>query len=158
MLSSEIRDILAKAQHFCSYQERCTREVQRKLVNMGASEDQREQIIQALIDEGYLDDRRFAREYAYGKFHNNQWGKVRIRLELTSRGINSASIREALDAIDGEAYMQVIRQLATKKYDALRSKNSSHIREKAASYLSQKGFESDLIWQAVREAEEEYKS
>jgi regulatory protein len=150
MPSSEIKEILGKAQHFCSYQERCTREVQRRLVILGASEAQREEVIRILKEEGFLDDQRFAREYAHGKFRNNQWGKVKIRLELTSRGIPFSETRDALNVIDDEEYMQTIRNLVAKKFDVLKTKNASHIREKVASFLSQKGFESDLIWQVIK--------
>ena len=151
MSSAEIKELLGKAQHFCSYQERCTKEVQRRLVILGATQDQREEVIRILTDEGFLDDRRFAGEYAHGKFRNNQWGKVKIRLELNSRGIPFAHIQEALDNIGDEEYMETIRKLAGNKYESLRSKNTSHIREKVASFCSQKGFESDLVWQAVKE-------
>lgn len=154
MASAEIKELLGKAQHFCSYQERCTKEVQRHLIHLGATEDQREEVIRLLAAEGFLDDRRFAREYAHGKFRNNQWGKVRIRLELNSRGIPFGHIQEALDAIDEEEYMAVIRKLAGKKYESLQIKNTSHIRERVASFCSQKGYESDLVWQAIREISE----
>jgi regulatory protein len=151
MPSAEIKELLGKAQHFCSYQERCTKEVQRRLVILGATEDQREEVIRILTSEGFLDDLRFAREYAHGKFRNNQWGKVRIRLELNSRGIAFGHIQEALDTIDEAEYLETIRKLAEKKYESLGLKKSSHIKEKVASFCSQKGFESDLVWQAVKE-------
>lgn len=124
------------------------------MVILGATGDQRDEVIRVLTDEGFLDDRRFAREYAHGKFRNNQWGKVKIRLELNSRGIPFGHIQEALDVIGDEEYMETIRSLAGKKYESLRMKNTSHIREKVASFCSQKGFESDLVWQAVKEISE----
>lgn len=151
MDTPEIKELLEKTKHFCSYQERCTKEVQRKLVILGASETQREQVIETLQKEGFLDDARFAHFYAHGKFSNNQWGKVKIRLELNSRGIPFQTIQQALDAIDANEYLGVIQQLVEKKYETLKAKNASHIKEKVASFCTQKGYEGDLVWQSVKE-------
>jgi regulatory protein len=150
MATSDTRELLEKAKHFCSYQERCTREVERKLAILGASEQQKQEVIESLKEARFLDDHRFALEYALGRFRNNKWGKVKIRLELASRGLPLPLIREALDGIDPDEYLQTLEWLVDNKLDSLQSRNAPHAKEKAATFCTQKGYEADLVWDTIR--------
>lgn len=141
-----------KARKYCAYRERCSREVSDKLRQMGAGEALRQQIIKRLMEEGFLDDLRFARLYARGKFLNNQWGKVRIKAELLSRGIDDAHIMMALSEIDQQQYSEMLHAILIKKYHSIREKNRTNPEERTAAYAIQKGYEPGLVWQSLKEA------
>ncbi|TAH03079.1 MAG: RecX family transcriptional regulator, partial [Sphingobacteriales bacterium] len=73
---------LQKLRQYCAYQERCHQEVKDKLYSYGLHQQQVEESISQLIEEDYLNEERFAKQYAGGKFRMKQWGKVKITYEL----------------------------------------------------------------------------
>lgn len=134
-----------KARKYCAYAERCTWDVRQKLMRLGASGHDITDIIGELVEEGYLDDSRFAAFFATGKFRNNRWGKQKIRAELLKRGIKEQVIRQALATIDDEAYDNCLRWLIDKKNAGLDRKNARDAGTKIVAYCVQKGFEADHV-------------
>ena len=68
-----------KMETFCSYQERCPWELRRKLFEKGIQGEAIETILGELAASGFVDEERFARAYARGKFRIKRWGRNRIR-------------------------------------------------------------------------------
>ena len=66
---------LQKLQRYCAYQDRCHQEVRAKLLSLGVYGDEMEEIIVSLIEDKFLDEERFARSFARGKFRLKQWGR-----------------------------------------------------------------------------------
>ena len=90
--------------HYCQYQERCHSEVRNKLYELGCNKDDVEQHIIDLIETGILNEERFAKAYAGGKFRMKQWGREKIRQQLKFRKISEYCIRKGLAEIDGNEY------------------------------------------------------
>jgi len=134
---------------FCTYQERAESEVKEKLKKYKLSGIQTEKILKKLKEEKFIDNQRFARIYAGGKFRNNQWGKVKIRYELMRRSINENFIEEALELIDEYEYKQMIRKLIRKKLTTVQEEDRFILRNKIAHYIFTKGFESELVWEML---------
>ena len=93
-------EALAKIQRYCAYQVRCHQEVRTRLLDMGVYADWLEEIIVQLIEENFLNEERFARSFARGKFRIKQWGRNRIRQELKKRNISAYCIRMAMEEIE----------------------------------------------------------
>ena len=55
---------LQKLKHYCGYQERSHAEVRQKLYTLGLYKAEVEELISRLIEEGYLNEERFARMFA----------------------------------------------------------------------------------------------
>ncbi len=140
-------EALAKLEHFCAYRERCPQEVYRKLAELGLRGETADQIYQVLESDGYVQEERFARAFAGGKFRVNRWGKVRIRLELQRRGIAPRVIAEALDAIDEQEYTAALIDLLEKKRKQFDLPEADPaLRSKAAASLIRAGFEPELVF------------
>lgn len=148
-LSLSHEQLLQKAGHFCAWRERCTREVQQKLQSLGASPAQSQKVIAQLMDEGFIDERRFALGFARGKLHNNQWGRVRIAMELRIRGIPEPLLNESLDQLNQQEYEQVLKKEAAKKAASLKGEHEAKAREKIAAFCIGKGFEPHLVWKLL---------
>jgi len=141
---------LAKVRSFCAYQERCRSEVIIRIRSLGLSRKQSEQLIEQLIEEGFINDERFATIYAGSKFRILHWGKVKIKAGLRSKGLADAQISQALAAIEEEPYLQCLHSLAEAKLSTLTTKNDKRvINQKVFSYLASKGFEEHLIFQEL---------
>jgi regulatory protein len=137
---------LQKARHYCGYQERCHSEVQEKLYSFGLRKPQVEAALAALIEENYLNEERFAIQYAGGHFRLKHWGKVRIRYQLKQKQVSDYCIRKALATIDDEAYSATLGRLAEKKWEELAAETNLLVRKsKWQEYLLRKGYESDRI-------------
>ena len=80
------------AERYCAYQERCHQEVEQKLKKMGMIDDAIDQIIPHLLEHNFLNETRFAKAFAGGKFRIKKWGRVRITRELKMRGLNKRTI------------------------------------------------------------------
>lgn len=143
---------LPKAKHYCAYQERCHSEVKEKLYGFGLNKKEVEEIIATLIEEGYLDEERFAIQFAGGKFRMKHWGKVKIKYELKQRQVSEYSIKKALSAIDKTAYQQTFYKLFEDKLSTLKNeRNIFTKKKKMLDYLVQKGFETELIRQLLND-------
>ena len=144
------KQALAKAENFCVYQERSQKEVRYKLVEWGMRGDQLEEILSELIVNNFLNEERFAKSYASGKFNINKWGRVKIKQGLKLKGVPDRILQKALYSLDDEDYMQTLENLAIKKANALSESNPLKRKMKLTTYLQGRGFEIDLILLALK--------
>jgi len=142
-------DAQAKLMHYCAYQDRCHQEVRSKLIDMGIYGDDLEDIITNLIIDNFLNEERFAQSFARGKFRIKKWGKNKILQELKRKKISPYCIKKAMKEIDDDDYSKVLQTLLEKKLPLVKGKNEYEIKVKLARYLITKGYESELIWDAI---------
>lgn len=152
-MSLSKEEALVKLRHFCAYQDRNHKEVRSKLLSIKIYGDLLEEIISDLIDEDYLNEERYARNFARGKFRMKSWGKIRIRRELKYKGVSDYSIRKGIEEIETEGgYRETLDKLLEKYITARTGKWSKNkLRNKAYEYAMQKGFESPLIIQSLNQ-------
>lgn len=133
------------ARDYCSVQERSHQEVTKKLIEWGLDYDQADQVIVNLISQDYLNEERYAKLYAISKFHQNKWGRVKIRYSLKQKDISEKCIEIGLDEIDEKEYFDLCLDLAIKKIETLKGDQHLTKKRKLISYLNTKGFEYELI-------------
>jgi len=141
-------DALKKLMRYCAYQDRCHREVTGKLLELGIYGDDLDDIVITLIREGFLNEERFAKSFARGKFNYKKWGRKKIIKELKQRDISPYLIRQALEEIDPDTYIATLKQLASKH---LGNKSDFQQRSRTFRYLYNKGYESTLIHQTLQQ-------
>lgn len=148
-----IKEAIQKTEHYCAYQDRCHEEVVQKLRSMKMDSDEIDQIIAHLISENFLNEERFACSFARGKHRIKHWGKIRITNELKFRGINQTLINIALKEISPDEYLETFDSLANRQWEAIHEHNSLKKRKKFCDYMLRRGFESNLVYEKVRELE-----
>ena len=136
---------LAKAEHFCAYQERAQQEVRDKLYEWGLWPDAVENIIVQLIGNNFLNEERFANNYVRGKFNQKGWGRIKIKQGLKFKKIPDVLIKKALKTIDGDDYIAMLTNVINKKAALLTDKDDYKRRYKLQQYALGRGYESDLI-------------
>jgi regulatory protein len=139
----------AKAKHYCAYQERSHAEVKEKLYSFHLRKVDVETILSRLIEENYLNEERFAKQFTGGKFRMKKWGRVKIAYELKQKKVSPYNIKEALEEIDEAEYKQALKKLAHAKWNSL--KKDQHIirQSKTQQYLLQKGYEPYLVKEVI---------
>lgn len=142
---------LQKARHYCGYQERSHSEVKEKLYSFGLYKQQVEELLAQLIEENYLNEERFAIQFAGGRFRLKQWGRVKIKYELKQKRVSEYCIKKALKEIEEEDYLKTLQTLAQKKWASVKGEGVNHYVKlsKTTDYLLQKGYEPELIRQAI---------
>lgn len=135
-----------KITSYCAYQERCHQEVKEKLYSFGLYKNKVEEYIIQLIEENYVNEQRFAEQFAGGRFRIKQWGKNKIVYELRQKKISEYCIKKALESIQEADYLKTLQQLFQKKWNSITKNTSTLLRkQKIISYLLQRGFEYELI-------------
>ena len=132
--------VIAKMQKWCAYQDRSQQQVKQQLMRLGVYGEACDAILVELIGEGFVDEERFARSFARGKFRIKKWGRIKIRQELRLNGVPEKVIELGLKEIDDDEYLEVIDQLINKEqYTSFR--DYYRIKNK----LYGKGFEPELV-------------
>ena len=143
--------VLDKMAKYCAYQERCVKDVTEKLKNFDISPKDKEEILNYLIDNRFVNDERFAKAFVRGKINQSGWGVNKIRFHLMQKGIDKALIEEALTTFNEEAYRQRLVEVLTSKAKTVKAANDFEKKRKLAAYAMQRGFEANLIWEVLNE-------
>lgn len=136
---------ITSIKRFCAYQERAQQEVRDKLYEYGMSKDEVEEILSNLISENFLNEERFAVQFAGGHFRIKGWGKVKINHALKQKRVSAYNIKKALQSIDLDAYEKTLEALANKKWNSLKGERGLSKMAKTQRFLYQRGFEPQLI-------------
>jgi len=148
-----IKEAIQKIEYFCAYQERCHEEVVSKLRTMKMESDQIDTIMVHLISSNFLSEERFACSFARGKHRIKHWGKIRIINELKYKNISQTLINTALKEITPEEYLETFHTLAERHWEFIRETNTLKKRKKFCDYMLRRGFESNLVYDKVKELE-----
>lgn len=143
-------EALKKLQRYCAYQDRCHSEVRSKLLDLGIYGDELEEVIAELITDNFLNEERFARSYARGKFNIKKWGRNKIKQELKRRHITAYCLRKAMEEIEEEDYQKTLEALIHKKAGQMTDPFSFKNKQKLAAFVIRKGYESNLVWEVLK--------
>ena len=135
-----------KMQHFCAIQERSHYEVRNKILQMGMFEQGAEAIIAKLIEDDFLNEQRFAKAFAGGKFRIKKWGRIKIKAELKAHRVSDYCIKIALSDVENTHYLKTLKEVLEKKAKDVKANSERERNFKLAQYAISRGFESDLIW------------
>jgi regulatory protein len=143
--------VLDKMAKYCAYQERCVKDVTNKLMTFDLPEKDRQEILNYLIDNRFVNDERFAHAFVRGKINQSGWGVNKVRFHLMQKGIGKELIDEALQSFDQEAYRQRLVEVLKTKSKTVKAANDFEKNRKLAAYAIQKGFEASLVWEMLKE-------
>lgn len=137
-----------KLQHYCAYQDRCHYEVRSKLLDLGVYGDTLEEVIADLVKDNFLNEERFARSYARGKFRMKKWGKQKITSNLKMKKISAYCIRKAMTEIDEVEYEETLKEIIMKRMGDKADWDYA-LFQKTGKYVLSRGYESSLVWQMI---------
>ncbi len=144
-----IKEGKSKGAKYCSLQERSQQQLRDKLYDWGLYGDEVEEVISWLISEDFVNEERFAQSYVRGHFKQKKWGRIKIKQGLEQKKISEYCIKKGMKEIDNEEYYNTINSLLEKKWRILKEPNLFIKKQKVVRYLLQKGYEADLVWDAV---------
>jgi len=139
---SEMLNTLAK---YCSQAERCLFDVRKKIQVENFSKEEEKRIIDWLLREKFIDEKRFSRSFVHDKFLLNHWGRIKICYELKSRGISPEIYQDAIDTIDEDEYLSALTDILKNKKRSVSSRSPQDAYQKLCRFALSKGFETTLI-------------
>ncbi len=142
-----------KIRHYCAFQERTHQEVKMKLRGYGLAWSDIEQMISKLIEEGFLNEERFAAAFVGGKFRMKQWGRKKIEMELRKKQVSEYNVKKAIrDEIDMDEYQKTISKLIEKKWNSIKPADDTMYTKQAKvrAYMLQRGFENNFISEGMK--------
>ena len=151
----DIKEARQRAGRFCALRERSPNELLEKLQSWGLKEGDATEVVAELSKQGFVDEQRFANAYCNDKFEFNSWGKQKIRSGIYPHRLSETAIQQGLDRIDPKKYELRLFGLAKRKWEKLESEDSMKRKQKTVSYMVNKGFELDLVWEAVNKLDKE---
>ena len=151
-LTEEEMSLLARAERYCANEEQCRTSVRKKLCDWGATPNTSTKIVNRLIDQGYIDERRYARAYVASKLRNQKWGRLKVIYQLRSKQVPPKFITEALAEIPDEEYRNILIDVAKTKWDTYSpTEPTAKRRSKLVTFLASRGYEAPEIKAMVDE-------
>ena len=142
-------EALGKAASLCSQSEHCISQIEEKLFSWGISDKDVEGIVSRLVEEKYIDNRRFARAYCHDKFCYNHWGRMKIRQMLRHLRLSDEEIAEGMSTIPDEDYSEKLNDVLRAKDRTLKDTDKYLRKAKLVRHLLSRGFETELAVDAV---------
>ena len=143
-------EALNKAAAYCTLCERCISEVSTKLTAWGVPHGEQERIIARLTDEKFIDEARYCRAFVNDKVRFNRWGRIKIIAALREKHLPQEHIKEAMENIDEEIYLQALKETIETKCRELKGKDDFATQQKIIRHAASRGYEPSLIVKAIK--------
>ncbi|MCK4361042.1 MAG: RecX family transcriptional regulator [Bacteroidales bacterium] len=141
--------LIEKIKQFCDYQERCISDVKNKLSEWNVQPAKIEKIILELQKTDFINEERYAKAYASGKFRIKKWGKNKIISEMNKKQIPDIYIQIGLHEIDDEEYLNTLKEIISKKDAIIKISNPEKRKQKLAAYAISKGYSRGIVWKVL---------
>ena len=138
-------EVLYKLAARCSVSEQCLSDVEAKLEKYDLTEEEKTRILRYLVEEGYVDDRRYAEAFVRDKYRFNKWGRIKIAQGLRMKGIDNETISIAMETIEEEEYLEILHDLIRAKRRSTRGSSDYEINGKLVRFATGRGFELGAI-------------
>ena len=145
---------LQKLAALCSQSEHCTSEMKEKMTRWGIDEDAQQRVVEYLVANRYVDDRRYARSFVNDKLKYNKWGPRKIEQSLWMKHIDESILREAIDDVDNEEYISVLRPLLTSKRKTTKAETDYEMNQKLLRFAIGRGFTFEQVKEVIDDVDE----
>lgn len=143
------KKVLERLQRQCARMEYCVSDIRRKALKaMEGDAEAADRIVASLVEDRFVDDRRYAAAFAREKASLQGWGPIKIRFQLRGKGISEEIIADALQEIDPEKAASKLDKFAADKYRLL--KGDPQCRLKLLKALLSRGYGYDEVEEAVK--------
>ena len=134
-------EALAKAANLCAKGEHCAADIREKLRLWGIDENDADTIVEKLLNQGFINETRYAKAYIHDKYRFAKWGRIKIEQGLRQRQIPSSVYKPLMEeVIDKEEYMQILRDLLNHKRKSLKEEDEYQLKAKLSRFALQRGF------------------
>lgn len=135
------KEVWNKVTAYCSIAERCSVDVVDKLQKWGVERDVLSNITSKLVEEKYIDEKRYSFAFVNDKYRFAKWGKVKIAQALKQKQVPEDVYDLALKDVDENEYLDILRNLLNAKRKTIHAKNEYEQNGKLIRFALSRGFE-----------------
>jgi regulatory protein len=125
-------------------------DVEDKLTAWGIVGADKHKIIDYLIDEDFINEKRYCAYFVKDKFRFNKWGKIKISFALKSKKLDRQLIEDAINIIDDGEYEEMLASLLKTKLAGLKYEFEYEKQGKLFRFAQSRGFENNVIERTLR--------
>ena len=140
-----------RAAALCARSEQAPKDIRERLLKWGLENHDASQVLQNLIEQGFLDEKRYARAFFKDKFAFNGWGKIKIAHQLKLKDISASAISEAMTAIDDDQYRDRLVELLRAKWRTVQDREPRAAWAAMMRFAASRGCEAALASECIRQ-------
>ncbi|WP_131926611.1 RecX family transcriptional regulator [Hazenella coriacea] len=144
--SEEYGKVRQATLRYLSYKPRTIWEVKQYLAGKDFATEYTEQVIQDFQDQGYLDDRQYARSWVEERRAHKGHGQIRLRQEMLKKGIAEKWIDEALSYTDNDEERQQAMKIAERRYLRIYQDSWPKVERRLGQYLLRQGYSAEIVY------------
>ena len=144
-------ETLTSLMRLCARAERSSGDALRLMQNWGVNKNEQQKVLQRLIKERFIDDRRYAETFIREKCNLSAWGRYKIQSALKRKGIASDIIAEALAKLNPSDNKKRLQNKLQTKIKQIKYDTAYQLKTKLIRYALSLGFEMDEVMDCVNE-------
>ena len=149
------QQVFLKLAALCARAEHCQHDMLEKMRQWAVDDEVQARVMERLVKERYVDDRRYADAFVREKVRFNQWGRRKVEQALWMKHIDGDTAREALDTISDEEYVDILRPLLRQKRRSIKAQSDYELNMKLMKWAVGRGFTMDVIRQCITVEEDD---
>jgi len=153
--NDQIKTALSRAMSLCASNEHCSADIRARLESWGLKGEDAGRVIDLLVKENFINDKRYADAFVSDKFRHNKWGRVKIAALLRAKRLPPELIASALETLEEDQYRQTLREILASHRRVTRAKSPFEMKGKLLRFGLSRGFESHILYDILNETEEE---
>lgn len=136
-------EALQSLMRLCARGERSTGDAMRLMRTWGVPEDERQAVVDRLVAQRFIDNRRYAELYVREKSRLSGWGARKIAMQLRTKGVEKGVIAEALATIDRDEQGDRLAEKLRRKMRTTKAQSDYEMRGKLLRYALGLGYDYD---------------
>lgn len=148
---TQYQNVYQKALHFLNFKLRTAKEVYEKLEKLEVSDEVINQVLQQLMDHGFINDQFYAESYVRENFALQKKGPKAVAFELKKKGVNDFIIQKALAEFDEATQLEQAIEIAQKYVDRQGNAPVKTVKQKVYGFLMQRGYDLDIVQSVISE-------
>ncbi len=142
-------EALSSLMRQCARAEKSSGDALRLMSRWGVPQGEREAVLERLIAEKFIDDRRFAQAYLREKLNLSGWGARKIAASLKAKGISSEIIAETLSEIDSSDMQSRLTSKIERKAKSVKYKDQYDLKSKLVRFGISLGYDYQMVLDTV---------
>ena len=139
-------EALQSLMRLCARAERSSGDAMRLMRRWGVTEADAQKVLNRLIAERFIDDRRYTELYVREKMRLSGWGAYKIKMSLRQKGISQQIIADVAEPMFSPTDLKErLVELLTRKLPSIKAKNNYEARAKLIRFGASRGFDMEMV-------------
>ena len=140
---------LSSLMRLCARSEKSSGDAMRLMRTWRVPEEECQGVLQKLIDQRFIDDRRYAEAYTREKSSLAGWGRKKIALQLRAKGVVREIVDEVLASLDSDEQAECLADKLQRKLRSTKAASEYELRGKLLRYALSLGYDYDMALDAI---------